>query len=441
MSEQKIDRTFNKALAEVAKLQKAFMPGGKLDKAIMDLGGDVTALNEAVATFKTLTSGLTKAHFDALNENQQLSEGVLDEDDEDGFMARSQLYFMAKDAIRLHSMIDDRDDLEPWVQSKIAQAAHAMDAVRRYTEYNAMKSQVEPDMEMPQEAMYEDPSKPTFPITVELAGDSIWDNGDNPDAVTVTDYAFDKDEDGDINITIEHDGPWTIYTDSGFEKAVSRMIGHEVSFSEQGMQRDGKAHLESSATNEAYSPGDENEEGMVSNCCGAPIMDVYQGHGRCSDCKEMASAELEENYQARYDAVSKTANAIKVGKSNATMPQSAVRKVSGDSSYTHKDNPFYQAKANARKNDGLGKNADIIRKMKPNPTDGKFKWGRDKLSDDVNEGKYKSDAQRKAVHAAKNENKIEEGTEFDAAGQNAEFKAVAGDVVKNALAKAKAKMK
>ena len=44
---------------------------------------------------------------------------------------------------------------------------------------------------------------------------------------------------------------------------------------------------------EAYSPGDENEEGMVSNCCGAPIMDVYQGHGRCSDCKEMASAVKE----------------------------------------------------------------------------------------------------------------------------------------------------
>ena len=45
---------------------------------------------------------------------------------------------------------------------------------------------------------------------------------------------------------------------------------------------------------ESYSPGDENEEGMVSNCCGAPIMDVYQGHGRCSDCKEMASAEKVE---------------------------------------------------------------------------------------------------------------------------------------------------
>ncbi len=46
---------------------------------------------------------------------------------------------------------------------------------------------------------------------------------------------------------------------------------------------------------EAYSPGDENEEGMVSNCCGAPIMDVYDGHGRCSDCKEMASAVPESD--------------------------------------------------------------------------------------------------------------------------------------------------
>ena len=46
---------------------------------------------------------------------------------------------------------------------------------------------------------------------------------------------------------------------------------------------------------EAYSPGDENAEGMVSNCCGASIMDVYQGHGRCSDCREMAKAVAEES--------------------------------------------------------------------------------------------------------------------------------------------------
>ena len=55
-------------------------------------------------------------------------------------------------------------------------------------------------------------------------------------------------------------------------------------------------HSKNKAMNESYSPGDENEDGMVSNCCGAPVMDVYDGHGRCSDCKEMASAEKEEEY-------------------------------------------------------------------------------------------------------------------------------------------------
>ena len=52
-------------------------------------------------------------------------------------------------------------------------------------------------------------------------------------------------------------------------------------------------YSEFKALDEGYSSGDENEEGMVSNCCGAPIMDVYDGHGRCSDCKEMASAVSE----------------------------------------------------------------------------------------------------------------------------------------------------
>ena len=56
-------------------------------------------------------------------------------------------------------------------------------------------------------------------------------------------------------------------------------------------------------TNEAYSAGDENEEGMVSNCCGAPIMDVYKGHGRCSDCKEMASAEIDESVEETEEVV------------------------------------------------------------------------------------------------------------------------------------------
>ncbi len=47
---------------------------------------------------------------------------------------------------------------------------------------------------------------------------------------------------------------------------------------------------------ESYSPGDEMEDGVVSNCCGAPLMDYNDGHGRCSDCKEMAAGETDEEY-------------------------------------------------------------------------------------------------------------------------------------------------
>ncbi len=96
-----------------------------------------------------------------------------------------------------------------------------------------------------EQSVTEDPSKPDFPMEIELAGDSIWDKEDkNPKTVTVTDYNMDKDEEGYVSLYVDHDGPWTVYTDSGFEKAISEMVGMEVGFSEQGMQEDGKAHLE-----------------------------------------------------------------------------------------------------------------------------------------------------------------------------------------------------
>ncbi len=112
--------------------------------------------------------------------------------------------------------------------------------------YDAM-AHIEVESTKQKLGMTEDPSKPNFPMEIELAGDSIWDrdeNNPNPKTVTVTDYNIDKDEEGYISVTVEHDGPWTVYTDTGFEKAISDMIGMEVSFSEQGMQDDGMAHLE-----------------------------------------------------------------------------------------------------------------------------------------------------------------------------------------------------
>ena len=183
-----------RAMDQVNSLDKVFREGGLLEKAVMDIKGDVAWLKdirEALSNaYESLEDGHqgTTGHLDVPEESVEegrmgfkdldklgrenaskvdqearrqgsadmepgdadelrykiakkmgLVEGVLDADDDDGFMARSQLYFMARDAITLHGMIDDRDNLEGWVQSKIAQSAEAIDAVRRYTEYNAEK--------------------------------------------------------------------------------------------------------------------------------------------------------------------------------------------------------------------------------------------------------------------------------------------------------------
>lgn len=66
---------------------------------------------------------------------KKVTEGVLDSTDDDGWMAKSQLYKLAKYAAELHKLINDSDDLEPWVQAKITAASEDISAVKHYMEY------------------------------------------------------------------------------------------------------------------------------------------------------------------------------------------------------------------------------------------------------------------------------------------------------------------
>lgn len=98
----------------------------------------------------------------------------------------------------------------------------------------------------------------TIPVNklVPLAMDSIWDEDkENPKQVMVKSitvenpyepggFLDDDEDDGYRQVNVEHDGPWHIYTDSGFEKAISGMVGFNVDFTEQGMQQDGMASME-----------------------------------------------------------------------------------------------------------------------------------------------------------------------------------------------------
>lgn len=82
-------------------------------------------------------------------------------------------------------------------------------------------------------------------------GSGIWGyDGDMRVEVSAIDIFEEDYGDGDIStmIYVVHDangcGDWRIYTDKGFEDSISVALGFDVTFTEQGMQDDGIASLE-----------------------------------------------------------------------------------------------------------------------------------------------------------------------------------------------------
>ena len=95
-----------------------------------------------------------------------------------------------------------------------------------------------------------------YPFTVKLAGNSIWDYA-GPLDVTVSNITIrymDPDSYDTVpagtpgarvaHVTVDHNTTWEIYTDTGFEKAISDKLGFEVRFTEQGMQDNNFASME-----------------------------------------------------------------------------------------------------------------------------------------------------------------------------------------------------
>ena len=80
--------------------------------------------------------------------------------------------------------------------------------------------------------------------TVKLAGDSIWGYSGNDEIAVSSIDVFARDEDDYVNVNVAHDTTWDIYTDSGFEAAISNLLNMQITFTEQGMQDDGYASME-----------------------------------------------------------------------------------------------------------------------------------------------------------------------------------------------------
>ena len=84
-------------------------------------------------------------------------------------------------------------------------------------------------------------------FTVETTGDGLWgcEAGRKVRVTGITVIDEDWGEDGTYtSVNVTHDSTWDIYTDTGFEAAISDAVGFAVGFTEQGMQDDNFASME-----------------------------------------------------------------------------------------------------------------------------------------------------------------------------------------------------
>ena len=87
--------------------------------------------DQGVTDIETVTG--TKIKEDDLNLTNDI--GKDDYIDDEGRMAKSQLYKMGKYAVKLHGMLNDTEQLPAWVQAKITKASDYMSMVYHYLEY------------------------------------------------------------------------------------------------------------------------------------------------------------------------------------------------------------------------------------------------------------------------------------------------------------------
>jgi hypothetical protein len=68
-------------------------------------------------------------------------KGALEEMDDEGRMAKSQMYKMKTYVDKLSQMLDDGAQLPAWVQAKVTKASSMMSAVFHYLDYEMVRSQ------------------------------------------------------------------------------------------------------------------------------------------------------------------------------------------------------------------------------------------------------------------------------------------------------------
>jgi hypothetical protein len=117
-----------------------------------DLADEISGLDDQINKKRLEISNLMKQKADKQKQQADQADKALEEEvpftndigkddymDDEGRMAKSQMYKMAKYVIKLNKMLDDMEQLPAWVQSKITKASDYMSAVFHYLEYEFLR--------------------------------------------------------------------------------------------------------------------------------------------------------------------------------------------------------------------------------------------------------------------------------------------------------------
>jgi len=134
--EDKYGISFPKDLKGINKDQALAMNKYANDMTIKEEEGSITTDNAAEAE-KLAKKGIDVKLTDMNEENNINNENM----DNEGRMAKSQMYKMQGYVNKLSRMLDDGAQLPAWVQSKLTKASDYMSAVFHYLEYEAVRGQ------------------------------------------------------------------------------------------------------------------------------------------------------------------------------------------------------------------------------------------------------------------------------------------------------------
>lgn len=104
-----------------------------LDK--MDVAKNKPILNTVL---EEITNQLDEVEDSLLEELKSAKLSLNENEYGEGWMIKSQLFNIAKNAIRVHEMINEKEDFEDWVQAKITIVDDYMATIAQFLEYRKM---------------------------------------------------------------------------------------------------------------------------------------------------------------------------------------------------------------------------------------------------------------------------------------------------------------